>query len=165
MEATEMAGWSDFFIAAAGAAGALAGLVIVAVSINLVRILELPGVPERAAEVVILLSGTLAGTLVCLVPHLSPGWRAVALGAVALPSWLVPVIIQYQSIRRGTYYRVSHAVLRCVLHQVATLPGMLAALGLAGLIPGGVAWFALDAIASMLVAMFTAWVLLIEILR
>ena len=49
-------GWSNFLVAVAGAAGALAGRVFVSLSINLARILALPGVTGRAAETLILLA-------------------------------------------------------------------------------------------------------------
>jgi modulator of FtsH protease len=42
--------WSDFFVAEVGAAAALSGLVVVAISINLKRILTVPVLPGRAAE-------------------------------------------------------------------------------------------------------------------
>ncbi len=71
METSVAAGWSDFMVATAGTAGALAGLLFVAVSINLSRIIEAPGVPGRAAEAIILLSATLSEALASLVPHLS----------------------------------------------------------------------------------------------
>jgi hypothetical protein len=165
MDSSPIAGWSDFLIAAGGIAGALAGLVFVAISINLPRIIELPGVSGRAAETIILLGGTLAGTLVALIPRLSNTQLGAALSVVTLPTWGIPIVMQIQSIRRRTYYRPSHAVIRGVLHQAATLPGVLAGLALCGLLPGGIAWFAVGALTSMLVAMFNAWILLVEILR
>jgi modulator of FtsH protease len=165
MQSTVNADWSGFFTAAAGAAGALAGLVFVSLSINLARIIALPGVSGRAAETIILLAGTLAGTLLVLIPHLTPEHLGVILLAVTLPTWLVPILIQARAILAHTFQRPSLAVLRAVLHQVATLPGVLAGLSLCGLFPGGIAWFAGGVIACMLVAMFNAWVLLVEILR
>jgi hypothetical protein len=42
---------------------------------------------------------------------------------------------------------------------------MLAGLSLIGLLPGGLTWLAVGAIVSMLVAIHSAWVLLVEILR
>ncbi len=40
--------WTNFFVVVAGASAALAGLVIVALSVNLDRILEHPHQPARA---------------------------------------------------------------------------------------------------------------------
>lgn len=53
------AGWANFFVAEVGASAALSGLVIVAISINLQRILSFPQLPGRAAEMLILLVGAL----------------------------------------------------------------------------------------------------------
>ena len=158
-------GWSDFFVASAGAAGALVGLAFVAISINLARIIELPGVADRAAETIVLLSGTLAGSLVALMPHLTSRQLGMTLLMTTIPTWAVPVAIQIRSVLRKTYYRASHAVIRAVLSQVATLPGIWASLALCGVVAGDVTPLAAAVILSILVAMFNAWVLLVEIIR
>jgi hypothetical protein len=165
VEASAIAGWSDFLMAAAGAVGALAGLVFVSLSINLSRIIEQPGVAGRAAETIILLAGTLAGILVSLIPHLSPAHLGLALSGVAIPTWFIPMAMQYRAFRARIYYRRSFAVLRGVTYQVASLPGVLSCLALGGLIRGGIAWFAVGVVMSILVAVLNAWVLLVEIVR
>jgi hypothetical protein len=165
METSAVAGWSDFLVAAAGTAGALAGLLFVAISINLTRIIEIPGVSGRAAESIILLSATLSETLACLIPNLSAAQLGLVLVVISVPAWLAPVVIQIEAIRARTYIRPSYAVTRTVLHQVAALPGVLAAISLRGLLHGGMLWLGVGVLASMLVAIFNAWILLVEILR
>ena len=157
--------WSNFLVAVAGASAALVGLVFVALSINLARIIELPGVSGRAAETILLLTGVLSGALSLLIPGLSGTAHGLVLLAITVPTWLVPMRLQFRLVRSRTYHRLWQACVRALLHQLATLPGVLAALALCGWLPGGVGWFAAGAIASILTAMFSAWVLLVEIVR
>jgi hypothetical protein len=159
------AGWTDFLVASAGATGALAGLVFVALSINLARILELPGVVWRGGETILLLAAGLMGSLIALVPGLPTPELAVLLLVLWLPTWGVPTVIQIQAIRRKQYYRAHFALLRFVLHQAATLPFLFAALSLERLMPGGLYWLAAALLMCLAVGMLNAWVLLVEIVR
>ena len=62
--------WHDFFLAQAGAAGVLTGLVFVAVSINLQKIVSDPrsGLAGRAEEALVLLVAVLVASVLVLVP-------------------------------------------------------------------------------------------------
>jgi modulator of FtsH protease len=72
--------WHDMFVAMAGAAAALTGLIFVAVSINLERVLKFPALPPRAVETL----SILVGLLVLSVFVLIPGQSLTALGAEIL---------------------------------------------------------------------------------
>ncbi|HEX3901634.1 MAG TPA: hypothetical protein VH853_02220 [Polyangia bacterium] len=50
MTAYPTAGWESFFVAEVGAAAALTGLLFVAVSINLSKVLAFPQLPGRAGN-------------------------------------------------------------------------------------------------------------------
>jgi hypothetical protein len=166
MEASAAKEWGDFLVAAAGAAGALAGLVFVALSINLNRILSLPGVPGRAGETVMLLAGALIAALLALIPGQSSAWLGLTLLAVGLLAWSVPTVIQIQTFRKRQYYTVQMAVFRFLLYQTATLPLLLSGLSLQrGRPTGGMQWLASFVVLSLIVALFNAWVLLVEIMR
>src|SRR5262245_39241972 len=65
------AGWDSFFMAQVGASAALTGLVFVALSINLPRILEHTQLVGRAGEAVILLASPMIVGLAALVPDVA----------------------------------------------------------------------------------------------
>jgi hypothetical protein len=158
-------GWSDFLVASAGATGALAGLVFVALSINLAKILALDGVAERAGETILLLASGLVGSLVALIPHEAQPQLGLWLLVLWLPTWLVPTLIQIRDFANRRYHRAYQAVIRFLLFQGATVPLMLAGISLRGYLGGGLLWFALSLIMSLMVALYNAWVLLVEIVR
>ena len=74
------------FLAAAGASAALTGLLLVAISINLDRILQGRGLPGRAGEAMVLLVAVLVVSMLGLVPGQSPtmlGTELLGTGLVA----------------------------------------------------------------------------------
>ena len=157
--------WTDFLVAAAGATGALTGLVFIALSINLSRILRLPGVAARAGETILILATGLIGSLIALIPHLEQRQLGVAFLVLWLPTWGIPTLVQIHALTRKRYHRMSFALWRFMLHQLATLPLLLAGLSLEGYVAGGLLWYAAALILSLVVALNSAWVLLVEILR
>jgi hypothetical protein len=68
MHAYSTDGWGELFLAGAGASAALAGLLFVAISINLERILQGAGLPGRAGEAIVLLVAVLVVSMLGLVP-------------------------------------------------------------------------------------------------
>jgi hypothetical protein len=88
---TAAAEWSNFLSVQATAAATLTGLIFVAVSINLQKILAY-SVAGRAAEAVILLSGVLLIASIALVP----GQPDYVLGGefitIGVPLWFMPLL-------------------------------------------------------------------------
>jgi hypothetical protein len=116
--------WHDFFLAQAGAAGVLTGLVFVAVSINLRVIVSEPdsGLPGRAAEALILLVGVLTASVLLLVPGQGPLIVGAEVLVVGLVTWGCVVTIQLMRLRSWGTMRPDLRqafVLRVALGQIA----------------------------------------------
>ncbi|HWA90336.1 MAG TPA: hypothetical protein VG889_09895 [Rhizomicrobium sp.] len=157
--------WHDFFVAEVGAAAALAGFVIVAISINLARIITYPWLPGRAAETLVAPTGVLVTSSYMLVPGQGAGQLASELVATGLAMWLVPLIIQFRTLRARTELPGRALAVRFVLTQLSALPIVAAGALLWNGAPNAIAWMVPGIIASLIATMINAWVLLVEILR
>lgn len=156
--------WTDLFVAGAGAGAALAGLVFVAVSINIERILKLPGLPERALATVLLL----LTVVVVSITGLIPGQSSDALGVeLLLEGLFFGALVTHQSVaslpeRDG---HLNWLMSRLLVAAIGTLPFAVAGASLLAEAGGGLYWVAGGIIGAIAGAVASAWVLLVEILR
>ena len=165
-----MSEWHDFFLATAGAAAVLAGLVFVGVSINLEMIMASPiyGMAGRALEALVLLVAVLVVSTLLLVPGQGMILAGVEVLAVGIAVWAGIVAIQLQQRRNLRSLEPTlrrHFTARVVLGQVATLPIVAAGVGVLLWGVGGLYLLVAGVMLSMLVAVEEAWVILVEIHR
>ena len=157
--------WTDFAVAVAGAAAALSGLLFVAVSINLSRILAFPNLPARAGQTLIMLTTPLVVALLVLIPD----QRRDVLGVELLvgAALLVPALawLNRPSTRSVEENRVSYAASRIV--PAVLVVGFLATAGISllAMAGGGLYWIAPAVVIAIVAGLGNAWVLLVEIQR
>ena len=144
MHAYATTGWENFFVAEVGAAAALTGLLFVAVSINLAKILENPQLPGRAGESLLILMGVLATATLGLVPGQSSATLGVELLGVLVPVWTFPMLLQARARLPGRPARWTWT--RVLSHQTATLPMLAAGASLCAGAGGGLYWLVVGTI-------------------
>jgi len=162
-----MGEWDVFFAAELGTAGALAGLIMVAISINVSRILAIPYLPGRAAETLVTPTGVLVVSSYALVPH-QPAWLfASEILFTGFLMWLVPSVIQFRAVRSGLHkdYATRVIVARVALTQFSSLPFIATGILLYQGVPGALYWMVPGVIVSLVATVLNAWVMLVEILR
>ena len=154
--------WSDFYVAAAGASAGLAGLIIVAMSVNIDVIVTIPSMPSRAGStianlvliVVISISALMHG-----LPEFGFG-IIVAVGAIVALGFAAESTVQIarkESMRAGL-----------AKGAVGILPAVLVLVGgalLVASLDGGLYWVAAGILAAFVGSVLNAWVLLVEIRR
>lgn len=164
MTAYDVSEWTDFFVAGAGASAALAGLVFVAVSINVDRILLFQGLPARALATVMLLLSVVLVSLIGLIPGQSRAALAGELLGVGLVFAVVILGLTARSMASRDARRV-YAFGHSLLVGLGTLPVVLGAVSLFAEAGGGLYWVAAGIVLATTGAVANAWVLLVEILR
>lgn len=159
-----MDGWDNFFLGQLGASAALGGLLFVAVSLNLDRILAVAKLPDRALVALCLLLAVLVQSSLMLIPGQPQaliGIEALLIGLALLalgmklrsPGDAEPDDFHKSGINRALF---AVAVLPYVIGGVVVLAGDLRA---------GLYFVAASIILSFGKAVLDAWVLLVEINR
>jgi hypothetical protein len=155
--------WANLFIATAGASAALAGLVFVAVSINIRAILSMKGVPERGLHTVLLLIGAVVVSAFGLVPQTS-GWFGVELIIVGL-SLLIGLVSAFESLITTVRGHPTWIFSRLVVFVPGSGFYLIGGISLLVGSGGGLAWVLVGIIGALVGGVINAWVLLVEILR
>ena len=161
--AYHVAAWTDFFVAAAGASAALAGLVFVAVSINVESILKYPGLPERGLTTVLLFAGVLVVSLFGLAPGVSTHTFAIEMLALGV---LATAFLSSKAMKStATGDEPSHVATALGVVLFATVPLVIAGISVLVETGGGMYWVLAAFVTTIVCAIANAWVLLVEILR
>jgi hypothetical protein len=159
-----MEAWGGFFIAQVGASAALAGLIFVAVSLNLTKVLALSHLPKRAFQALMVLMEILIVSSLALVPQ-PLSWFGGEAILISLPIWITVIVFDTQTlVIAGKDYR-RRSVQRMVISQAAALLFVVGAVATLAFGLVGIYWLAPAIICSYLIALLDAWVLLIEINR
>jgi hypothetical protein len=156
--------WHDVFAAVASASAALAGLLFVAISINLKQIVEIPVLAARAATAL----GALFLALVVSILMLVPGQGRLIIGgellACAAPAWVVTTYGYMRAGRAEQQNRLAYGI-DLVMAQLAVIPIVCAGVSVMAGAGGGLYWLVPALVFVFISAGAKAWVLLVEVMR
>lgn len=154
--------WHDFFVTAGTAAAALTGLLFVALSIQLDRILGHAEHRFRARGNFFGLTVVMVMSLVVLMPGLGARWLGLGL---VVPN-LAAAVVNAWHIRRilPTFFGGSIIFpLRVGLSYVLILMGVAGGISVIVGAGGGLVWPAIESIGMLLIALLGAWSLLVGV--
>ncbi|MWB98751.1 hypothetical protein [Agromyces seonyuensis] len=160
----ELEAWSEFNVAMAGATAALAGLIIVAMSVNIDRIVKAPAIAARGATAI---AALVLAVLVCAL-GLVPEQPAVVFGLEILVLSLLALAVAVPAARRIVVAGGPRAwIVPKIL--IAAAPALLylaaGVLVVAGAAGAGLAAAAIGCFLAIISGTLFGWVALVELLR
>ena len=160
----ELADWSELFVATAGAAAALAGLIIVAMSVNIETIVAEPSLPSRAGATI----ASLVLVVVVAIAGLIPEIGSTAMGWATLAFSLVALGFAIDSAVRLARLTDQPELALLIKGAVSIIPLIGFVIGAAILIAGidaGMYFVAAGILLVFVSSVLNAWVLLVEVRR
>ena len=155
--------WHDLFVMSGSAAAALAGLLFVAVSLNLEHVLKYNNLPALAAQSVAVLIELVLLSAFALAPDQGPiafGAEVLATGAALAVIVLVPNLRSLAAVDRRAW-----KARRVVVAVAPTVPVLVAGVLLLVGASGALDWLLAEIVTGLTVSAYNAWVLLVEIRR
>lgn len=157
-------GWREFNVAMAGATAALAGLVIVAASVNIGEIVKEKSLTARLAGGIAGLVLAISGSAVGLIPDIPAGIYGITMIVFALIAAIFSVdaaVRIFQDHHPENRLRPLKASIGFLVPAAYVLGGVLLLSGSAA----GLVLFAAGSIAAIVAALLVSWIVLVEVLR
>ncbi|WP_136706562.1 hypothetical protein [Agromyces sp. H66] len=158
-------GWSDFNVAMVGATAALAGLLIVAMSVNISTIMSSATLPARAASAIAALVLAIVAGALGLMPgqtDVTYGLEILLAGAVAAAFHLHAMRVIAREDRVSAADRFGKSILGVIPIAAFLVGGVLILVGTGA---AGLVAVALGSLLAVIAAIVMAWVMLVEVLR
>ncbi|WP_404434039.1 hypothetical protein LG299_05755 [Microbacterium lacus] len=159
-----LAEWTDFHVAIVGATAALAGLVIVAASVNISVIVKSRTLTARLGSGIVMLVLALAVSAVALMPRITDAW----FGAVMLGLAMAALILQISTARLLAKDPDPLDQKRWAKALIGFLPPTAYIVASALLLvdqPTAMFVSACGALIAIVAALVVSWVALVEVLR
>jgi len=156
--------WKDFNVAMVGATAALAGLVIVAASVNIAEIVKASTLTARLAAAIATLVLAITTTGVGLIPEIAPGWY----GAIIVVATLLACGFQIHATATIARDRSPRVRGRLANAAIGFLPLVAFAVGgvlLLFSVPDAMIAVAVGTLTAIVSAIGVSWVALVEVLR
>lgn len=153
-------------MAQCGASAGLIGLLFVALSINMERIIDTPYLVNRVAEALLIFSSPLTFSIFGLVPHQSVLAFGVELLATGIVIWLIITLAECRHVGNRPQEATARAVFLSIMQMQASaiapiVGGVLIATGH----ESGLYWLIPATLLAYASGIFNAWVITVEILR